>query len=103
MQPRRHPLVPIMMYHIIAPVDSRSLVPLQYVSPDLLERHVALLAKFGFQTVTMGSLYGGELPRRPVVLSFDDGYENFYTEAMPILRRYGFTATVFIVSNHIGG
>jgi peptidoglycan/xylan/chitin deacetylase (PgdA/CDA1 family) len=38
-----------------------------------------------------------------LVVTFDDGYENFATQAMPILRRVGFTATVFLVGNQIGG
>lgn len=41
--------------------------------------------------------------RRTVVLTFDDGYETFYEAALPILRRYDFSATVFVVSGEVGG
>jgi peptidoglycan/xylan/chitin deacetylase (PgdA/CDA1 family) len=92
-----------MMYHIIAPVNPRSLVPLQYTPPELLDRQCSLLSKYGFHSVTMGQLASGDLPRRPVVLTFDDAYVNFHTAALPILKRYGFTATVFVVTNQIGG
>jgi peptidoglycan/xylan/chitin deacetylase (PgdA/CDA1 family) len=44
----------------------------------------------------------GIWPERAVVLTFDDGFANFYDTAMPVLSRFGFTATVFIISGHIG-
>lgn len=45
----------------------------------------------------------GTWPERAVVLTFDDGFANFYDEALPVLRQYGFTATVFLISGHMGG
>lgn len=45
----------------------------------------------------------GTWPERVVVLTFDDGFANFYETAMPVLSRSGFTATVFIISGHMGG
>jgi len=45
----------------------------------------------------------GVWPERVVVLTFDDGFANFYESAMPVLARYGFTATVFTISGHMGG
>jgi peptidoglycan/xylan/chitin deacetylase (PgdA/CDA1 family) len=44
----------------------------------------------------------GTWPTRNVVLTFDDGFRNFYDEAMPVLEKHGFTATAFIVSDYIG-
>lgn len=96
-------LVPIMMYHIIAPLDPRTLVPLQYVDPELLDQQMALLKKFGFQAVQMSALAKGPVPKKSVVLTFDDAYVNFHEAALPILEKYGFTATVFVVGNQIGG
>ncbi|MCM3874557.1 MAG: polysaccharide deacetylase family protein [Pyrinomonadaceae bacterium] len=45
----------------------------------------------------------GVWPERVVVLTFDDGFANFYEAAMPVLGRHGFTATVFTVCGHMGG
>lgn len=45
---------------------------------------------------------GGHLPPNPVILSFDDGWEDQFTYAFPVLRKYGFTATFFIVTNYVG-
>jgi peptidoglycan/xylan/chitin deacetylase (PgdA/CDA1 family) len=42
-------------------------------------------------------------PRKSVVLTFDDGFANFYDQALPVLMKYNFTATVFVISGHIGG
>lgn len=44
----------------------------------------------------------GELPERPVVLTFDDGYGDFYTQAMPVLKQHGYTATLFQTTSWIG-
>jgi peptidoglycan/xylan/chitin deacetylase (PgdA/CDA1 family) len=43
-----------------------------------------------------------KLPSRPIVITFDDGYESTYTNAFPVLRKYGFHATVFMVSGFVG-
>jgi len=56
----------------------------------------------GYTTVSIGGCLGplvdGRDTRR-VAITFDDGYRNFYTAAVPVLTRYGFTATVFVVSD----
>jgi peptidoglycan/xylan/chitin deacetylase (PgdA/CDA1 family) len=101
--------VPILMYHYIRvnpnPRDAvgRNLS----VSPD----HFALQMQFahdhGFKTITLEQLYtavatGKKLDRRTMVLTFDDGYEDFYTTAWPVLKQYGFTATSYVVGNFVG-
>src|SRR4029077_9847090 len=49
--------------------------------------------------LTLNEQLGG----KPIVLTFDDGYRDFLTAAMPVLRYYGFSATVFLVAERIGG
>jgi len=62
----------------------------------------------GVHPITVGHLaeiISGQdrLPDRPVVLTFDDGYADFYTHALPVLTRYGFAATVYIATAFVGG
>lgn len=95
--------VPILMYHKIAPIDRRSKVPGHYVHPGLFHRHLSLLKAFGFETVSLATLFREPLPKRPVVITFDDGYRNYLTHALPALKAKEFTATVFLVANQIGG
>jgi len=69
---------------------------------------MSALAETGFRGVSLREalLYReahNVWPERSVVLTFDDGYANFYEEAAPTLVERGFTATVFVVSGHVGG
>lgn len=97
--------VPILMYHEIAPrsaTESRLAV-----SPDSFAGQLALLHDEGYQTVTAYELTralthgAGTLPDRPVVLTFDDGFADFHSQAMPLLDRYGFTATVYVTTGWV--
>ena len=97
--------VPILMYHEIAGrTESSSRLA---VSPDAFSAQLAHLHDEGYRTVTVAGLLtsmaggDGRLPDRPVVLTFDDGYADFYSQAMPLLDRYGFTATVFITTGWV--
>lgn len=97
--------VPILMYHKVERLNRRSTVRGHYVSPKLFRRHMAVLAAMGYTAIPLSVLYkpGAKLPRKPIVITFDDGYQNFLTNALPVLKSYGFVATVFLVANEIGG
>jgi peptidoglycan/xylan/chitin deacetylase (PgdA/CDA1 family) len=61
----------------------------------------------GYRTLTVQDLLAAvrlqkKFPKRSVVLTFDDGYEDNYTHALPILKKFSFTAVVFLVTDHIG-
>lgn len=106
---------PILMYHYIRSVDAAS-DPLGYnlsVSPELFESHMAWLANDGYTGVDLQTLLrctgrmpvlqaNQRCPASPVALTFDDGYMDAYTAALPILQRYGFRGTFYIVSNFVG-
>jgi peptidoglycan/xylan/chitin deacetylase (PgdA/CDA1 family) len=59
----------------------------------------------GYSSVPLSSLYkpNFKLPRKPIVITFDDGYVNFLTNALPVLTSYKFVSTVFLVANQLGG
>jgi peptidoglycan/xylan/chitin deacetylase (PgdA/CDA1 family) len=102
---QRSESVPILMYHSVAqdaPAATRRLS----VTPGPFEEQIAYLANNGYTGLTFSDLAdafrtGATLPQRPVVLTFDDGYADFASDAWPILRRYSFPATVFVTTGWI--
>lgn len=100
--------VPILMYHYVRPEPGAN-DPIGQdlsVSPEHFAEQMAWLAAQGYTTLTISELEAarqGEigLPPKPVVLTFDDGYRDFYTAAFPLLKRYGFKATVFVVTGFV--
>jgi peptidoglycan/xylan/chitin deacetylase (PgdA/CDA1 family) len=95
----------ILMYHYVRDVDANK-DPLGYrlsVHANELDAHLQFLQSLGYHTITMQDVVAGKGDSRSVVLTFDDGYEDFYTTAFPIIKKYGFTATAYIITNKIGG
>ncbi len=96
--------VPILMYHHVCP-EPRATSHFPYaVTPELFEEQVAWLARKSFTGVHLSSLVGSEISRdqRPVVITFDDGARNVVEYAIPILKKYRMTATVFIPPAFLG-
>ncbi|GII78441.1 polysaccharide deacetylase [Sphaerisporangium rufum] len=99
--------VPILMYHSVTDRPNSATKPLA-VRPSVFESQMAYLQDRGFTPLTVAdlvaSLYGtggAPAPTRPVVITFDDGYADFHSEALPVLERYGFPATVFLTSGWV--
>lgn len=102
--------VPILYYHYIRNVVPTAQNVLAFnlsISPGLFAAQMALLHADGAHTITLSTLVSAlagraTLPPHPVVLTFDDGYSSFATAAEPVLARYGFVATDFVVSGFLG-
>lgn len=99
--------VPVLDYHLVCS-DPPSAMERWSVTPEAFQRQMAYLSRRGYHTITVEQLWeyltrGTALPPRPVCLTFDDGYRNNRTHAFPILARYGFSATVFLVADFLGG
>jgi len=97
------PTLPILTYHSIDP--SGSVIS---VDPDTFSGQLACLAKLGYRGVSLREALAereerGTWPERTVAITFDDGYENLRRQAAPALARHGFTATVYLITNHVGG
>ena len=78
-----------------------------YVAPDAFERQMHLLHQWGYTTISVELMVraikeGAELPPKPIILTFDDGSETIYTNALPIMQKYDFTGTAYIVYNYVG-
>ena len=99
--------VPVLLYHRVAADGPRSLAD-YFVDPSLFEEQMRFLRRHGFHTVTSADLEQHRREQRPmhgrpVLITFDDGYRDFYQVAWPILRRFGFTAEVFLPTDFVGG
>jgi len=87
--------VPILMYHVIAAPPAGAPFPGLYVAPGEFAEQMQALKRAGWTAVTPDELdaywrRGISLPRgKPIVLSFDNGYQSQYTRALPVLRRLG--------------
>jgi peptidoglycan/xylan/chitin deacetylase (PgdA/CDA1 family)/glycosyltransferase involved in cell wall biosynthesis len=95
-------LVPILTYHSVSD-DPPEPIRRWTVTPARLRAHLTVLRDTGFTGLTVTGLlacYRGEreLPERPVVLTFDDGYEDFLLEALPVLDDAGFPSTLYASS-----
>lgn len=87
------------MYHAVSDMtnENESL----FVSPIEFEKQIAWLADAGFTSVFADEY--GKYKYKTVAVTFDDGYENVYTEAFPILKKYNFKATVFLITSPAEG
>ncbi|HDD23886.1 MAG TPA: polysaccharide deacetylase family protein [Chloroflexi bacterium] len=97
--------VPILMYHYVSelPPDADSLRRDLTVSPEDFEAQLAYLAEAGYHPITLTDLtlyltQGYPLPDKPVILTFDDGYADAYTVVFPLLLKYGFPGTFFVLA-----
>jgi peptidoglycan/xylan/chitin deacetylase (PgdA/CDA1 family) len=96
--------IPILMYHSIGSTTSNHRHPYfeTSTSPEEFERQIRFLRDNGYKTIALPEVLCGESGERRVVITFDDGFEDFYTKAAPILAASGFTATMFLATGYIG-
>ena len=99
--------VPILMYHYIGNSPKEQNRQTLEVAPEKLEEQMKYLSEQGYSTITFETLYdglkGGGLPSKPIIVTFDDAYIDFYFNAYPILRRFNIHATQFIPTGLVGG
>lgn len=91
--------VPILMYHALGEEDPSNAM---IISPELFENDLIALQENGYTTITFDDMKayvekGTELPEKPVLITFDDGYSSNYEYAFPLLQKYNMKATIFAV------
>jgi peptidoglycan/xylan/chitin deacetylase (PgdA/CDA1 family) len=95
--------IAILTYHSLDAAGS-----INSMAPQMFEDQMACLADLGFRGIALRDAVAhraerGSWPTKCVVLTFDDGYANFYDVGHPVIARHGFTATLFLVTGHVGG
>ncbi len=96
-------VVPIIMYHRI---DDRAEVSKLSVMPESFKRQMSFLKRHNYNVVRLEELpdllESGKIPYKTIAITFDDGYENNYENAYPVLKEIGLPATIFISPGLIG-
>ncbi|KGL39485.1 polysaccharide deacetylase family protein [Listeria sp. SHR_NRA_18] len=94
--------IPVLMYHSINTNVKNNLI----TPPNEFDAQMKWLVDNGYHTVTLAELdalleTGKNVPDKPVVITFDDGYQDNYTNAYPILKKYGLKANIFVITDKI--
>lgn len=94
--------VPIITYHAIGNHQS----PL-WTAPEIFEQQLKTLSNQGWRTLSIADLVssiklGKPIAEKSLIITFDDGYESVYSHALPRLKEFGFSATVFLITGHCG-
>jgi len=97
--------IPVLVYHCIS--DNVSGSEYLFVSPSAFNEQMGYLKKAGYTAITFRDIRaagtdGAQHFVKPVIITFDDGYEDNCLNAYPILKKYGFKATIFLISDMIG-
>ena len=107
--PAKEVKVPILVYHYVEYVkDSNDIIRKSLsTTPLVLENQIKTLLENGYELISFKRLDQylegiKPLPKKSVILTFDDGYEDFYTDVLPILKKYKVNATQYLVSGFVG-
>jgi len=97
--------LPILAYHKI---DTVRELGVNCISPKTFEKQIRFLAECGYQSISPEFIVAAvhndvKLPEKSILITFDDGYENFYNYAYPIMKKYGYTGIVFLLAGYTDG
>lgn len=100
-----HNKIPILVYHSIENVSKSTKMRSMHVAPKRFKFQMMLLKMMGYKGLSMRELkpyIDGHKTGKVVGITFDDGYKNNLVNAVPILLKYGFSATCYLVQGRIG-
>ena len=93
--------VPVLMYHAVS--DQTWGLEGLFLSPPDMEAQLKYLTENGYDPIFFSDLPHLDQYRKPVILTFDDGYNNNYTDLYPLLQKYNVKATIFVIPSSVGG
>jgi len=101
------PRIPVLMYHEVTGASERNKAvrktnPAYCVNEELFRQQMEQIVAGGFRTLSLDDLLAGDTGGKRVVVTFDDGWDNNYDAAWPVLYGLGLTATIFVVSGFLG-
>jgi len=92
--------IPIITYHKISNNKEPGLTT---ISISRFETHLKLLQSQGYSSITFKDLKEKRsIPAKPIIITFDDGYQCVYKNALPLLQKHNFRAVIYMVSGHLG-
>ena len=91
--------VPILMYHAVS--DDCWGIRELFVSPQSMEEQLQFLTENGYTTIWFEDLPNIAQYKKPIILTFDDGYDDNYTELFPLLKKYNAKATIFVIADRM--
>jgi hypothetical protein len=95
----------ILAWHGVSLRDEHEWNPYLFISPEFLDARLTTIRENGYTIIGLDEavrgLARGSLPERSVVLTFDDGYYNFYSHAVPVLKKHGAPATVYLTTYYV--
>lgn len=99
-------LAPILMYHYVEEPKATTTLKGLYLRPDIFENQLQELSQAGYQTVFVSEIAAElkakkTIPAKTLALSFDDGYEDFYSIVFPLLKKYQVKATLYVIINKL--
>ena len=99
---------PILYYHLISSPPTNQKNHSIYIPPERFDRHLSLLKRAGYRSIGLDELLdhlesGTRPPGRPMMITFDDGHIDNYTQAFPVLQRHAFSAAIFVIAGSIDG
>lgn len=96
--------LPVLMYHHIRDFSDPSdqIGTNLSVSPTDFASQLDKISERDYKTITFNDISSGNIPDKSIILTFDDGYENFYQNAYPELKKRGMTAVSYIITDKVG-
>ena len=99
--------IPVLMYHMITPTEIETRHKI-FVTTQRFDQQLKAYKNWGYQSLqfkdledfTSGKRDWSQFPRRPLMITFDDGYTNNLTEALPVLKKYGMKAVIYLLAQN---